>query len=151
MVEKEDLEAAKQEMVDEVSDEEAEAELAAEEAKKREPKKAVRRRKSKKEKESPLASALRLAVESGEVEFGSKSALVNSKKGDAKLFVLAANAPSATRDQVLKQVKAKSLSLIEFEGSSLELGSVCGKPYPVAVLSVHKAGTSNILDLAKKK
>lgn len=145
----ETIEAAVQE--DEVTDEEAEAEIAAEEAKKHGPKKAVRKRKSKKEKESPLASALRLAVESGEVEFGSKSALANSKKGDAKLFVLAANAPAATRDVVLKQIKAKSVPLIEFEGSSIELGSVCGKPYPVAVLSVHSVGTSSLMDLVKKK
>jgi len=38
-------------------------------------KRGVKNRKSKKEKESPFSSALRLAVESGKVEFGSKAGL----------------------------------------------------------------------------
>jgi ribosomal protein L30E len=33
----------------------------------------------------------------------------------------------------------------------MELGSVCGKPFPISVLSVYEEGSSNIIDLAKKK
>lgn len=113
-------------------------------------KKAVRKRKSKKEKESPLSSALRLAVESGKVEFGSKAGLKNALSGKAKLLVLAANAPSETAVAVVKYSKASEIPLISFEGSSLELGSICGKPFPVAVLSIYEEGNSDILKLAKK-
>jgi large subunit ribosomal protein L30e len=44
-----------------------------------------------------------------------------------------------------------NVPLIQFEGNSMELGSVCGKPFPVSVLSVFEEGSSNILELAKKK
>ncbi len=52
-------------------------------------KRLVRRRKTKKEKESPLSSALRLTVETGKVEFGTKTGLKDALNGSSKLFVVA--------------------------------------------------------------
>lgn len=135
-IEEESVEAAEQ----------TEAEAVPEKKEKKQ-KKVVRRRKSKKEKERPLTGALRLAVESGKVEFGARTA-TGSK---ARLFVLAANTPQAVREKVSSYAKASEIPIIEFEGTSIELGSVCGKPFPVSVLSVHEEGSSNILELAKKK
>lgn len=112
-------------------------------------KKVVRRRKSKKEKERPLTGAVRLAVESGKVEFGARSGMAPGSK--AKLFVLAANAPKEVREKISSQARASQTPVIEFEGTSMELGSVCGCPFPVSVLSVYEEGSSNIMELAKKK
>ena len=111
-------------------------------------KKVVRRRKSKKEKERPLISAIRLAVESGKVDFGARTGMADA--GKAKLFVVAQNTPSEIKNKILSCAKTSKVPLIEFDGSSMELGSVCGKPFPVSVLSVYEEGSSNILDLAKK-
>ncbi len=108
----------------------------------------VRRRKSKKEKERPLTGALRLAVESGKVDFGSRTAMAGAK---ARVFVLAGNAQPDVREKVLSVAKAAGIPVIEFEGSSVELGSVCGKPFPVSVLSVYDEGSSNLSELARKK
>jgi large subunit ribosomal protein L30e len=106
----------------------------------------VRRRKSKKEKERPLTGAVRLAVESGKAGFGSRSA-----DGTALLFVIAGNVQPKVKAKVAALSKASDIPVIEFEGTSVELGSVCGKPFPVSVLSVYEEGSSNILELAKKK
>ena len=114
-------------------------------------KKVVRRRKTKKERENPLTVAVRLAVESGKVEFGARTGLLASLTGKAKLFVTASNTPAEIKEKVGKYAKNSSVPLIEFEGSSMELGSVCGKPFPVSVLSVYDEGSSNIMELAKKK
>jgi large subunit ribosomal protein L30e len=114
-------------------------------------KKVVRRRKTKKERENPLTTAVRLAVESGKVEFGSRAGLAASLAGKAKLLVVASNTPAQVKEKVLGQAKASNVPVFEFEGSSAELGSVCGKPFLVSVLSVYSEGSSNILDLAKKK
>ncbi|MBI2079227.1 50S ribosomal protein L30e [Candidatus Micrarchaeota archaeon] len=111
----------------------------------------VRRRKSKKERESPVSQALRLAVESGKVEFGSKKSVKNSLIGKTKLFVISANTPKASKDIVTRNAELSNTPILNFEGSSLELGSICGKPYPVAILSVYEVGSSNIMDLTKKK
>ncbi len=112
-------------------------------------KKVVRRRKTKKERENPLTMAVRLAVESGKVEFGARA---GASAGDtAKLFVVASNTPKEARDKIESISKGSKVPLIEFEGSTMELGSVCGKPFPVSVLTVYEEGASNILELAKKK
>jgi len=131
------------------SAEEAEGE-AAEQAKEKKKKKVVRRRKSKKDRENVLTAAVRLTVESGKVEFGSRAGL-SEKSGKAKLYVVADNAPAAIRGRVEAAAKKAKIPVIEFEGSTMELGSVCGKPFPVSVLSVYEEGSSSIMDLAKKK
>jgi len=112
-------------------------------------KKVVRRRKSKKDKENPLTSAIRLTVESGKVQFGAKTGLVASIFGKAKAFVLAKNTPEETRIRVSDYAKKSGIPVVEFDGSTMELGSVCGKPFSVSVLSVYDAGTSNLMELAK--
>ena len=138
----EDEETANQEETEEA---EETAEVVDKKTKKKiKTKKVVRRRKSKKEKERPLAAAIRLAVESGKVEFGSRNALAADKK--VKLFVVSGNTPKIKED-----LMQKSLPLIEFEGTSIELGSICGKPFPVSVVSVYEEGSSNIISLLKKK
>ncbi len=127
---------------------EAEAEAPPKEKKQ---KKVVRRRKTKKERENPLTTAVRLAVESGKVEFGARSGLAQGQAGKVKLYVTASNTPSETKDRLGKAAKDADVPVIEFEGSSMELGSVCGKPFPVSVLSIYAEGSSNIMELVKKK
>jgi large subunit ribosomal protein L30e len=156
----EDIENAKQ--AEEAGDEDAEeakeggeapeGEGAAEEApKEKKKKKVVRRRKTKKERENVLTAAVRLAVESGKVDFGARSGIAASADGKAKLFVVANNTPIEIRTKVEGSAKATKVPVIEFEGSSVELGSVCGKPFPVSVVSIFEEGSSNIMELVKKK
>ena len=70
---------------------------------------------------------------------------------DPKLFIVANNALRDIKAKIESRSKTSNVPLIQFEGSSMELGSVCGKPFPVSVLSVFEEGSSNILELAKKK
>jgi large subunit ribosomal protein L30e len=119
--------------------------------KKKKTKKVVRRRKSKKEKEHPISAAIRLAVESGKVEFGARTGIMAGIMGNAKLFVMATNTPADTRTKVEGYAKSSSIPIVDFDGSTMDLGSVCGKPFPVSVLSVFEAGSSPIMELAKKK
>jgi len=133
--------------------EEAVEEAAGEEVnepKKKKAKKVVRRRKSKKEKEKPLTAAIRLAVESGKVSFGARRGISASLLGKARLFVMASNSPMEIRDRVVQYSGISGVPLLVFEGSSIELGSVCGKPFPVLVLSIFDPGSSPILELAGK-
>jgi len=137
---------------EEAAEEAEEADEAiAEEKKEKKKKKVVRRRKTKKERENPLTLAVRLAVESGKVEFGARTGIAASILGDAKLFIIANNTPAETKTKVEGYAKASKIPVIEFEGNTMELGSVCGKPFPVSVLSVYEEGSSSILEIAKKK
>jgi len=126
---------------------EEEIEETEEPKKKTKKKKVVRRRKSKKEKEKPLTGAIRLAVETGKVTFGARRGIKESMLAKSKLFVLASNAPKEIKKNLEQYSGVSGVPIINFEGTSLELGSVCGRPYPVSVLSVQDEGTSNILKL----
>ena len=114
-------------------------------------KRVIRRKKSKKDKEHPLASAIRLAVESGKVDFGSRKGLKSGILGKTKLFVLASNTPMDVRDSIVKYSKASEIPIIIFEGNNMELGSICGKRFSVSVLSIYEAGNSTIFDIANKE
>ncbi len=113
-------------------------------------KKYVRRRKSKKEREDPLVREIRLTVESGKVEFGYRKGVRNALLGKAKLFVIAKNTPVDIKSDVLKYAKLSGIPVLEFKGTTMELGSVCGKPFPVSVLSVYDPGNSDILKMAEQ-
>ena len=113
--------------------------------------KVIRKRKSKKEKENPLTSAIRLVVESGEVGFGSKRGVKDILNGKMKLAVIAGNVPSTLAEDVRRFGELSEIPLVEFPGSSMELGAICGKPFPVSILAVYNEGVSNILEFGKKK
>ncbi|MBN1169805.1 50S ribosomal protein L30e [Candidatus Micrarchaeota archaeon] len=136
-------------MAEETEEAEETTEENVEEEKAPKKKKFVRRRKTKKERENPLTTAVRLAVESGKVDFGSRKGIKTSLLGGAKLFVVASNTPDETKVKVEYYAKISKIPVIVFQGSSMELGSVCGRPFPIAVLSIFDAGASNILELVK--
>ncbi len=121
----------------------------AEEPKKTKRKKVVVKRKKTKEKENPLISAIRLAVESGDTEFGARTGIMASLLGKAKIFVVASNTPADIKNKIIEYAKKSKIPVLEFPGTTIELGSVCGRPFSVSVLSIYEEGNSNILQLAK--
>ncbi len=141
--------AEKEEEFVEVPEEEGKEEKKRGSRAKREKKKVVRKRKSQKERENPLSAAMRLAVESGKVEFGSKAGLRDLLLGKTKMVIVARNAPKPLREDVEKYGKLSGVPVVEFPGTSIEMGSICGKPFPVLLLTVRNEGVSNILDFAK--
>lgn len=154
----EDVEKIEQGLKEELEEEELEEESLEEEkpeekkpVKKRKTKKLVKKRKSKKEKEDPVALAIRIAVESGKTEFGARKGIKNSLLGKAKLIVLASNAPKELHEDIMYYSKLSNIPVCIFTGTNLELGSICGKPYSVSVLSIYDEGNSNIMSIIKKK
>ena len=91
-----------------------------------------------------INKALRTAITTGKVYFGIEESKKALKKGEAKLIIVSLNCPSDFRDNLGKQ---KKISTYNFNGSNVELGSACGKPFPISVLTVVKPGKSNILQL----
>jgi ribosomal protein L30E len=85
--------------------------------------KVVRRRKSKKEKERPLTGAVRLAVESGKVEFGSRTA-----SAKAKLFVVAGNAQPEVKNHVLSMAKASDIPVLDSKALPWSLAPCAASP-----------------------
>ncbi|MFH0971976.1 MAG: 50S ribosomal protein L30e [Candidatus Micrarchaeota archaeon] len=93
-----------------------------------------------------LNKAIRLVVDTGKVELGSDKARKIALLGSAKLLVLANNLPKPALRDLEHYAKLSSVPVLEFNGTSLELGTVCGKPFPVSALTVIEEGNSKILD-----
>jgi large subunit ribosomal protein L30e len=91
-----------------------------------------------------INKALRSAISTGKVYFGIEEAKKALKKGEAKLLIISSNCPDPFLDEVGKYKKA---SKYKFNGTNTELGSACGKLFPIAVLTVVKPGKSNIMQL----
>lgn len=94
---------------------------------------------------------IRMAVKTGKVEFGSRTALASVGQARARLVILAANCPEATRDEILYQADFSEVPVYVFQGSSLDLGALCEKPFPVSALVVREPGDSEVLKLVEMK
>ncbi|MBS7626092.1 50S ribosomal protein L30e [Candidatus Bathyarchaeota archaeon] len=92
---------------------------------------------------------MNIALKRGKVELGSKSALAAAKTGKAKLIILASNCPENLKEQILRNAKASGIPTHLYSGTSRDLGTVCGKPFIVAAITVKDAGDSEILRLAE--
>jgi large subunit ribosomal protein L30e len=91
-----------------------------------------------------INKALRTTVTTGKVYFGIREARKALKAGSAKLVIFSSNCPQKYIDDVFK---FKKVSTYNFKGTNTDLGSTCGKPFPISVLTVIKPGKSNILQL----
>ena len=92
-----------------------------------------------------LEKAIRMAVDTGEVAIGARSVERALSTNKAKLVLLASNCPSETKVRIQSSAKIAGVKVKEFPGTSLHLGSVCGKPFPVSALAIINEGDSDIL------
>lgn len=133
--------AEKEEAEEEAAEEEAAA--AAEEApvEKKKGRKAVVRKREKKEKISPLEKEIRLLIDSGKVQFGTRKGLSSVILGKAKGLIFASNIPRETMDD-LKYYSSmeKKMATLPFAGTSMELGKLCGKPFPISIIAIFEFG-----------
>ncbi len=91
--------------------------------------------------EIDIGKALKAAISTGKVDFGTAQAEKAVRNGTAQLVIVSENCPSTFLTQN-KDVKVRV-----YKGNNMELGAVCGVPYSVAALVVIDKGTSNILTL----
>ena len=93
---------------------------------------------------------IRMAVKTGKVDFGSKTALSSATLGRAKLLILAKNCPTEYRENIVYDAEHSEIPIYIFQGSSLDLGALCEKPFPVASMVIREPGDSEVLKLAEK-
>ncbi|MBQ6220604.1 MAG: 50S ribosomal protein L30e [Methanosphaera sp.] len=94
-----------------------------------------------------IERGIRVAVDTGKVILGSNKSIQAIKLGNGELVVLAANAPKTLKEDIEVYSKLSEIPVHVFDGSSVELGSICGKPFTVSVLVIQEPGDSNILEL----
>lgn len=95
-----------------------------------------------------INKALRTAVMSGKVYIGTRQTKKVLKTTQPKLIIFASN---IDRKQFEDLKNLQGVPTYTFPGTNQELGSACGKPFPVSVLSIVDPGNSNIMALLKEK
>jgi len=90
---------------------------------------------------------IRVAVDTGSVTLGSEKSIQGLKHGKGKLIIIAQNCPRDIKEDVLHYSKLSDIPVYNYEGTSVDLGSVCGKPFTVATLTIKDPGDSNILEV----
>ncbi len=92
-----------------------------------------------------LNKDIRLAVDTGKVVLGARELMKAVNGKHAKLVIVASKGKADTVSDVMHACKVGEVKAIRFEGNSMDLGAICGKPYSVNGLAVLEAGNSNIL------
>jgi len=93
--------------------------------------------------------AIATTVKTGKIQFGSSSALKNAKAKKAKLIIVASNCPPQFRESIEYYCMLSEIPVSIYNGTSLDLGAVCGKPFEVSALTVKEPGDSNILKITE--
>lgn len=107
----------------------------------------VVRKRIKKKTESKIDNAIKLAVETGEIAMGYKEVEKALLLKDVKVLIIAKNTPPEKAEYLKYLSEVAGIPLIVYEGSSVALGKVCGRPHTVTALAVLNPGESNILEL----
>ena len=95
-----------------------------------------------------LEKALKDAMKEKKSILGSKEVL-NSIK-DSKLVVLSQSAPRKTAEKILENAKKEKISTLQFEGSSVALGRLCGLQFRVSTISLTALSDANIKSIIKE-
>ncbi len=93
--------------------------------------------------------AIATTVKTGKVLFGVNNAVRNAKTGKAKLIIVASNCPQKTRGDIEYYCRLSNIPVVIYNGTSIDLGVVCRKPFTVSALTVREPGDSDILKLTE--
>jgi large subunit ribosomal protein L30e len=93
-----------------------------------------------------IANDIRLAVDSGKAALGINKVLDTIKGNTSKLLVVASKNKKGVVQDIEHMAKISNIKVVIFEGTSMELGAVCGKPFSVSAVSIIEPGNSKILE-----
>jgi len=94
--------------------------------------------------------AIGTAVKTGKVVLGANNAIKNAQAGKAKLIVVSANCPAEVRGDIEYYGKLSGVNVVVYNGTSIDLGMACKKPFMVSALTVKEPGDSDILKLVEQ-
>jgi large subunit ribosomal protein L30e len=83
-----------------------------------------------------LAEVVKRAMKKGKVVMGFKRSLGAIETKSPRLVVLARDTPKQMHERVMRYARISGVEVREFEGNSMELGVLCGKPFPVSTLVI---------------
>ena len=90
---------------------------------------------------------LRRSIKTGKVVFGAKETIKLVKLGKAKAVIMASLAKPELKEDLRYYAKLSGIPVYVYRGSPYDLGSLCGKPFPVSMLAIVEPGDSSIVEI----
>lgn len=90
---------------------------------------------------------LNIAIESGEVLFGSNKTIESLLNDKPKVVLLSSNIPKKQKESILYYCTLANTPCVTLKESSIEIGSICGRSHPISALAVMNSGESSILEV----
>lgn len=100
---------------------------------------------------SSIDHELRLALSTGRVQLGSNTAEREMRRGRARMTVLSSNCPGEKAESIKRHGKLAEIPVLEHTKDSMDLGVLCGKPYPVSAIVINDPGDSRIIDMVEEQ
>ena len=97
-----------------------------------------------------INSTMKRIIKTGKIEYGTNSTMKRIAESKAKLILIAKNCPEQIKQDLKHHSKIASIPIYDYEGSALELGEACGKPFLIAALTVLDAGDMKLNQIIKE-
>lgn len=94
-----------------------------------------------------LDQEIRMAISTGRVYLGSKIALSEISRGRAKMALLSSNCPENIEKNIINYGNLSNIPVLKHQKDSIDLGVLCGKPFPVSAIVINDPGDSKILEM----
>lgn len=95
-----------------------------------------------------LEKALKDSQKENKSILGSKEVLGSLK--NSKLIVVSQSAPKEMTEKIIEGAKKEKISTVQFEGSSVALGRLCGLQFRVSTVSLTSVSDANIKSILKE-
>jgi large subunit ribosomal protein L30e len=95
-----------------------------------------------------LEKVIKDAVEDDKYSFGSRAA-INSMK-NSKLVVLSHSVPEKMLQKIQETAKNSKVPILHYNGSSVELGRLCGTQFRISTLSLQTLSDTNLKAITKE-
>jgi large subunit ribosomal protein L30e len=97
-----------------------------------------------------LKDELTGVMKTGKVVLGSKRVVKTLLTGNLKLIILSSNCPDDVREELMYYIRLSKTPYDIITDDSIELGSICGKPFPISTIGIVDEGESDILKKFKR-
>jgi len=98
-----------------------------------------------------LAKELSLLFKTGKVVYGYKEVINVLYHGKVLGVIVASKIPKEIFDKITYYCKISNIPYYIFDGSSTELGKLCGKPFMISSIAILNQGESSIMEIFKNE
>lgn len=95
-----------------------------------------------------LEKVIKDAIEDGKCSFGTKEAISTIK--NSKLIVLSHSVSEETLEKIQEVTKNSKVPTLNYNGSSVELGRLCGTQFRISALSLKTLSDTNLKAITKE-